>query len=721
MHDEVIDPQALTSLQETLITSKIETPATTEGSLLFQACSHIAQKMGFSLPLPLKEAPSIEDICHLGKIRYRKTTLSGNWWKQDHGHFVAFFEKNRKPVAVYFLKKREYWIYDPETGENQRVNAENAALLASDALMLYPPFPEEAQTFRGALLLIISKIRREYVSIFLIGMLSIVLGFAFPVGNKILYDYVIPNYNYTIYNQLFFGLFVVIVSSGIFSFNSYLLAIRIKGLLTNRIQIGLWDRLLRLPIPFFRSFEGGDLLLRTQVFDEVKDRLSDSALSILINSFFSLFYIIIMFVFSWQLTLIGVSLIVIWEIFATSILIIKIRYEKERLASTAKIQSFLVQVLNAINKVRTTGVEKRIFSKWARDFAYNQSLTLKILQLKNTIQVSSVFIGILFPLSLYSYVIYVKSQPVGKDMTTQFISVGTFLAFLGAFTPFTQGLIRMINTITKLSELIPFWKRVHPLLSSPLEEQETGADPGILKGNIEVKNLHFRYEEEGPLILKDVNLSIKPGELVGLVGKTGCGKSTLCRLLFGFEKGQPNTLFFDDQDLTELNLLKIRQQIGFVFQENKIFNGSIYDNLTCNRPCSADELNRILALTTFDRELDSLPMGLDTLLSSIGGLLSGGQKQKILLARALLNEPQILIIDEGLNTLDNATQQKVLKGIKELNKTVILTSHQINVMEMTDRIYVMEKGEITASGSFEELAHHEGIFKRFRDQQILNE
>ncbi len=293
------------------------------------------------------------------------------------------------------------------------------------------------------------------------------------------------------------------------------------------------------------------------------------------------------------------------------------------------------------------------------------------------------------------------------------------------------------NLFSLLSSLYPLFTRFaghgsdryiddrdHPLLEkgptladSPSRSGWGRADPGILKGKVTVRHLHFRYSAEGPLILKEVGLEIELGQLVGLVGRTGCGKSTLCRILFGMEKVAPGTVFYDGQDLTEFDLQKLRRQIGFLFQENKIFTGNIYDNLTCGRKCTPEQLERAITLTTFDQELATLPMGLDTRLSSIGGLLSGGQKQKLLLARMVLSEPQLYLIDEGLNTLDNTTQERVLKNIKSLGKTTLRTTHRLNILELAERIYVMEEGTIIASGSFPELIQQEGLFKRFYEKQ----
>ncbi|NGX61399.1 MAG: Toxin RTX-I translocation ATP-binding protein [Chlamydiae bacterium] len=719
MNEDLLLDQSLSHLKGVISSSSIEKPPETEGSLLYRACSLLAGSWNRTLPLPDRINPTLEEICSVAKVRYREISLKTDWWKEDRGSFIGFFGLEKKPVAVIFANHKVFHIVDPETEKHTIVDEKTASLLSEEAYMLYPPLPEDVHKLHVTIAAIFSAIRWEYTSVLFIGLVMIFFGFAFPLTNKILYDYIIPNYNYTIYTQLFMGLPVIVASSAIFFFFRTLLLVRIKGLLTNSIQIGLWDRILRLPVNFFQTIASGDLLQRTMIFNQIKERISNQTLTILVNGFFSLFYIIVMVIFSWQLTLIGVSLILLWSILAFFILLVKIGFERKLLESEAKIQAFLIQVIHAMPKVRTAVLEKRLFSKWMRDFSFNQSLTLKVLNLENIINASKSFITVLLPLCIYGFVIYKKGKLEEEDVAFLAISVGSFLAFLAAFSPFSQSFLQAVSTLASLSEFIPFWKRVSPLLTTPVEKGEGKADPGVLQGEILVHDLHFRYGPESPLILKEVDLSLKAGQFVGLVGKTGCGKSTLCRILFGFEEVSRSALFYDNQDATELDIFKVRKQIGFIFQENKIFQGNIYDNLTCGRKCTKHEIERALTLSTFDEELASLPMGLDTRLSSVGGLLSGGQKQKLLLARAILTNPQIYLIDEGLNTLDNRTQERVLANLRSLSKTILLTSHRLNVLEKADKIYVMEEGEITASGTFQELTSHAGLFQRFASKQTL--
>lgn len=240
-----------------------------------------------------------------------------------------------------------------------------------------------------------------------------------------------------------------------------------------------------------------------------------------------------------------------------------------------------------------------------------------------------------------------------------------------------------------------------------------------LQGAIELKNVNFRYSSNAPLLLNDCSLHIESDQFIGIIGKTGSGKSTLCRILFGFETPEEGDVLFDGQSMQKIDIDGLRKKIGFAFSGNKIFTGTIYDNLVCGRSFSDEKIKESLTVSTFNEDLEDLPMGLDTLLSNIGGLLSGGQKQKILLSRILLNDPKIVILDEGLNALDQQTAFRVLKNLKMKPRTLILTSHNMQLLRLADRIFVLDKGRIVTEGTRSELLKKEGLFRSFSEQQHL--
>jgi NHLM bacteriocin system ABC transporter ATP-binding protein len=684
-------------------------------SALFKACFLVAHAMKFTLVPPPNPQPKIEEICDAARIRYRKIRLAPGWWR-DIGPFVGFLKTTGVPVACLPLKHGTYQMIHPVTEAIDEVDEDSAKLLQNEAFMLYLPLAEKAGRLRDLFAAFFKGNAKEYVHFLVASVLAVVVSFLVPIGYKILFDYVIPNYNYTLYTQITLALVIASISSAVFAFTRMSLVQRFAGIFTHRLQLGFWDHTLRLSIQFFRQFSKGDLLQRSLLFDAIRNHLGTSVLSSLVNGIFGLLYFVMMLYYSWALTLIGTFLVLVWLLFAVAVFFVKVHYSRIYLVSIAKLQVLLVQMMNAINKIRSAALESRFFSKWSHEFSHSQYLYLKMLNWQNFLDASQAFIKILFFLALYGYVIYTKTYtPESKAL----ISVGSFLAFTAAFTPFTQSILGLASTLGSLIEVLPNWERVRPILSAPLEEKEAKANPGQLKGNISVQNLSFRYHMNAPLVLHEIKFSVKAGQFIGIVGKSGCGKSTLFRLLFGLEQPEKGDIVYDQQNLASLILEKTRQQIGYTFSNNKIFTGNIFDNITCGRSCSAQEIEEVLMLSTFDEDLKELPMGMDTLLSSIGGILSGGQKQKLLLARALLSKPKILFIDEGLNSIDTVTQTKILHNLRSLQATILMASHSLNILQKADHILVMEAGTITASGSFQELSAQTGIFKNFIENQLL--
>ena len=258
------------------------------------------------------------------------------------------------------------------------------------------------------------------------------------------------------------------------------------------------------------------------------------------------------------------------------------------------------------------------------------------------------------------------------------------------------------------------------IFSEPVEEAKDREDPGILKGEIRIDALSFRYDSESPFVLDQISLSISHGEFIGITGPSGSGKSTLVRLLLGFEVPTQGSIYYDGKDLACLDVRRLRKQMGIVFQNEGILAGTIYDNLVCGGVCDKKEMEQALLCSGFAEDLKELPMGLRTLLPMGGETLSGGQRQRLLLARALLTSPHLLLFDEATSALDNRTQEAIRSNIDALECTRVVIAHRLSTLRKTDRIYVLDRGKIAQEGTFTELSQQKGLFANlFQRQQML--
>ncbi|MGF1575674.1 MAG: ATP-binding cassette domain-containing protein, partial [Cyanophyceae cyanobacterium] len=299
------------------------------------------------------------------------------------------------------------------------------------------------------------------------------------------------------------------------------------------------------------------------------------------------------------------------------------------------------------------------------------------------------------------------------------LTTGRFLAFNAAFGSFVAGATGLSGTLDEMLEVASLWKRAKPILDARLESDLDRADPGRLRGELALQNVSFRYKEGGALILNNVSLQVDPGEFVALVGPSGSGKSTIFRMLLGFEQPLSGKILFDGQDLSGLNLQAVRRQLGVVMQNGRLTSASIFENIASGSLLTMDEAWEAARNAGFDQDIESMPMGMHTVISEGGGNLSGGQRQRLLIARALAIKPRILLFDEATSALDNRTQAIVSASLDRLRVTRIVIAHRLSTIRNADRIYVLKAGQVMESGSFEELVAQAGLFAKMMASQQM--
>jgi len=298
------------------------------------------------------------------------------------------------------------------------------------------------------------------------------------------------------------------------------------------------------------------------------------------------------------------------------------------------------------------------------------------------------------------------------------LTLGAFIAFSAAFGTFLAGATTLGDSSAMLLTVSAMWKRMSPILQTEPEAHSHKNSPGILSGSIRVDHVTFRYRDDGPLTLDDVSISAEPGECVAIVGPSGSGKSTIINLLLRFETPSAGAIYYDNHDLNSLDVLAVRRQLGVVTQENKILAGSLYDNIACGSLAAMEDAWEATRAAGLDEDIRQMPMGLHTMVSEGGGNISGGQRQRLLIARAMVQKPRILILDEATSALDNRTQAIVTESLSKLQVTRIIVAHRLSTIRQADRIYVIEAGRVVQQGSFDELMRQDGLFLRLMQRQM---
>jgi ABC-type bacteriocin/lantibiotic exporter with double-glycine peptidase domain len=337
-------------------------------------------------------------------------------------------------------------------------------------------------------------------------------------------------------------------------------------------------------------------------------------------------------------------------------------------------------------------------------------------QVQNVSQTFSHAFPTLSSLAMFATIAYLMaSAKPGEQLG---LSTGSFIAFNTAFATFMAAMQALADSSLSLLRAVPIYERIKPILETAPESDESRADPGKLKGAIAVSHLHFRYSEDSAWILKDVSLSLRPGEFAAFVGPSGCGKSTMMRLLLGFEKPALGAIYYDGQDFSSLDARLVRQQLGVVLQESRVLPTDIFRNIVGTAQRTMDEAWEASEMAGLAEDIRQMPMGMHTVVSEGGGTFSGGQRQRLMIARALVNKPKIIFCDEATSALDNKTQAVVTQSMDRMDATRITIAHRLSTVANADRIFYFDGGQILEEGSYDELMAKNGLFAALAKRQI---
>ncbi|MBN1413218.1 MAG: NHLP bacteriocin export ABC transporter permease/ATPase subunit [Spirochaetales bacterium] len=682
------------------------------GTRLEKVVKELETAYRFPLNIAMTETGNELDIVRDSPACKREVLLQGQWWRKDHGPMMGFTEKGEVPVALIPVKNRKYRLYDPERDERKDVTADTAESLKPFAYTFYRPFPPGPLDGKNLLKFTLQSVRAsDLFFVFWIGITGAILGLILPVITGQVFDVVIPG---AFRNPMsYIGILFLLVSAVlfIFHFTRDLAVLRIETLTDQSLQSAVWNRLLSLPANFFKRFTVGDLASRANSLGEIRERLSQNALSSVVSGVFSVIYLFLLFYYNAQLAWISVSLSLLFAVLFFLISVFGLRYERRIKDLDGKISGFLFQMINGIGKIRVSGSEKRVFALWEKNFSRKIILLTGLNTLKNFIKVVQSIFPVITAIALYFFFM----QYARTVMT-----LGGFLAFNAAFVSFTASLLSITDTLLVVLEVIPLYERAKPIFQEQPEVNETKADPGELSGHIDVRDVCFRYSQESPPVLKNLSLSIRKGELIAIVGSSGSGKSTFLRILLGMETPDSGAVFYDGQNLNSLDIRRLRKKIGVVLQNGKIMPGDIYSNITGNSPqLTLEDAWAAAEMAGMAGDIRKMPMEMHTIVNEGGTVFSEGQRQRLLIAAAIVRKPGIFFFDEATSALDNRTQAVVMESIGRIRATRVVIAHRLSTIINADRILVMDHGEIVQEGTYTELMKREGLFRELVKRQML--
>jgi NHLM bacteriocin system ABC transporter ATP-binding protein len=695
-----------------------EMPLELSAEPLLAACELIGRRIDVQFREPPKREHPVTGVLRLQEIadvagaRTRTVALKGEWWRSDSGPLLAFDAGTLAPCALIPVKGRRYELHDPVTGFARRVDADLAQTLAPFAIQFYRPFPPKPIKVFDMFQFALQGQSRDIAAVIALGLLGGLVGMAIPIATGRMVDTVIPSAQHTDALVLMLALIGAVVAIQIFELVRSIAVLRVESKMDGAVQGAVWDRVLSLPVRFFRNYTSGDLANRINGINVIRHALSGTTVTTILSSLFTLFNFLLLFYYSVRLALVAAALtaVALAVIVVTGLL--KLRYEKQLAELAGHLSGTVFQYLVGIVKLRVAAAENRAFGNWAREFTKLRSVAFKA---QNIAVVDHTFFA--GYTTLIHVVIFASIGMFAVGAGEARISTGDFVAFSAAFSLFFVSLVALSDTLLALLNLVPTYGRAKPILETLPEVDASKKHPGELQGTIDVVGVGFSYTPDQE-VLKNVTFSVHPGGFIALVGPSGSGKSTLFRLLLGFEKPGRGSIYYDNQDLADLDVRAVRRQLGVVLQGGQLMTGDIFTNIVGSSPLTIDDAWEAARMVGLEDDINEMPMGMHTVISEGSSTLSGGQRQRILIARAIVNRPRILLFDEATSALDNRTQAIVSRSLEQLKATRIVIAHRLSTVMNAERIIVLQNGSIVQTGNYEELIVQEGPFADLAKRQI---
>jgi len=649
----------------------------------------------------------VSAVIRASNIRERTVRLEEGWYHKDVGPLVGFL-KNGQPVAL-MRSGRGYVIEDPVAKTRTPVDDKSYKVLNFEARMLYAPLPETKVNGFELLRFGAKGLSTNVWILALCGVIVAGLSLATPILTGRILGTFVPRAAQSEITQWSIILLAVAFVAAAFSVIQNLAALRFEGLVDLKAQAGLWDRLLALPASFFRRHSTAELSAASLGVNGIRDLMSGMAGQSVLAFVAGLAYAGLMLYYDPVLGLVAIAVAAVSVCVSVALGFKNVRVQREVVTSTYKVSSSTFQLMSGMAKLRVAAAEERAFSYWSVEFARLRVLSLRARTLQNRLAVFNSGFVIFAPAAIFAY--------IGLFRSGEF-PVATFLTFNVAAFSFLIATLRLTTTAMTLLIGVPMFEKLTPILDAAPEVLSDKTDPGEITGAIEVKNLAFAYEADTPPVLNGVSFTAKAGDFVALVGSSGCGKSTLLRMMLGFEKADQGGVYYDGQDLADLDAGAVRHQCGVVLQQGQLFAGDILSNIVGTSAYTVDDAWAAAEMAGLKEDIEHMPMGMNTVLSEGASTISGGQRQRLMIARALISRPRIVFFDEATSALDNRTQKIVTEAMDTLHATRIVIAHRLSTIREADQIVVLDQGRVVQNGPYEKLIAEEGLFKSLASRQI---
>ena len=644
-------------------------------------------------------------------IMRRNVRLENKWYRDAGGAMLGTRKDDGSVVALIPYGFNRYRFFDRKTGKTVSLNRKTRDIIEIEAIAFYQPFPLKKMNIGNLIKYIIQQISPADIMLLLISMLVVIgVGMLTPKLTNILFSDVIASGSARVLIGI--GIFMICASVSGLLFGSVksLLTTRLGSNLNMAVESATMMRLLSLPAEFFKNYSAGELSNRSRYVNGFCNQVINMVLSTGLTSLFSLIYIAQIVVYAPSLVAPALLITLITLAVTCIQVIVQMRITRRKMLLASKESGLSYQLISGIQKIKLAGAERRAFAKWGTLYAkeaeleYNPPVFLKV---SSVITLAISLIG-----TIVLYGTAIKNS----------VSVAEYYAFNSAYGSVNSAFMALAGIAAGMAQIRPVLEMARPILEAEPEVSEEKQVISRLSGGIELNNITFRYTDGMPAVLDNLSLKIRPGQYVAIVGKTGCGKSTLMRIMLGFETPQKGAVYYDGKDIKKIDLKSLRRRIGAVMQNGKMFTGDIFSNITISAPwLTLEDAWEAAETAGMADDIRRMPMGMYTLIAEGQGGISGGQRQRLLIARAIAPKPKILMFDEATSALDNITQKQISEALDRMKCTRIVIAHRLSTIRQCDRIIVLDKGKIVEDGGYDELIASRGVFADLVARQRLEQ
>lgn len=642
-------------------------------------------------------------------VMRRMVKLTGAWYEKAIGAMLAMQSETGDVIALIPRKLTGYDYHDFRLGKRVPVTKAESAKISEDAVCFYKPLPLKPITAKDFMIYSLQTLSAgDFVMLAALTLTVTLAGLLTPYITYQLFRSSLPGDNASIVIPAAVALIGTAISMLLLNASRQIASARINTRLELAVSAAMMARLLTLPAGFFKGRGAAEISQRLGAAGGVCSMLANTVVTTTLTALFSLIYMVQIFAYAPALAAPALLIMLTTLVVSALTSFAQVRYSKKKIEISSRERGIVFSLIRGIPKVKLSGSEHRAFAKWSEAYVESAGLTYSPPLLVKFSSVLTLLIS-----SIGVVVIYFFAVMSGVGMPG-------YMAFNAAYGQVGAAFAALTGTAVTIANIAVQMGFMKPLLETA---PETAAGKKIitqLSGAIEVNNISFRYSETMPPVLNDISLKISPGQYVAIVGETGCGKSTLLRILLGFETPNRGAVYYDGNDISSVDIKSLRRNIGVVTQDGKLLPGDVFSNIVISAPrITLDKAWDAAELAGIADDIRAMPMGMHTIISEGGGGVSGGQKQRLMIARAIASKPKILMLDEATSALDNITQKHVSDALAGLQCTRLVIAHRLSTIRQANRIVVLAGGKIAEDGAYDELMEKNGIFADLVRRQMV--